>query len=356
MVQTRFAQTFLSYRKRNLMHVLVNGLGNIGSTLLNLLLQYRAEFGISAIYASKNTPRPWQAAELDHLRASAVVLCTPSQAAGFTPLDTVLPHIQYIFETGANGAGMRNKALYAALPALQGCVAQGSEKGFGTPFMSGVNDALITGRKFVQAVSCNTHGTAALLGSLAGWRLDNLDCADMVVVRRSEDLGNHERLVSANVVARHLDPVIGTHHAIDVCDMFATLQVPCELTSSDITTPSQLMHAVRFHIRLKQALTQEAIAEKISQNAFLAQTQKFDSNVIFELGRRYGFNGRIFSHAIVVAQNLIVNGPAIKGWAFVPQEGNTIISSLHAMLLQMQNPNTAAILAKIKQDLLRARW
>ena len=338
------------------MQVLVNGLGNIGSTLVNLLQRYQAELGIHTLYANKNTPRAWQAADLDHLRANGVVLCTPSTAAGLTPLDTVLPHIDYIFETGANGAGMRNQARYAALPKLQGCVAQGSEKGFGTPFMSGVNDALITGQKFVQVVSCNTHGTAALLGSLAGWRLENLDCADMVVVRRSEDLGNHERLVSANVVARHLDPLIGTHHAMDVCDMFATLQVPCQLTSSDITTPSQLMHAVRFHIQLKQALTPAAIAAKISQNAFLAQTQKFDSNVIFELGRRYGFNGRIFSHAIVVAHNLIIQGPTIKGWAFVPQEGNTLISSLHAMLLQMQRPNTDAILAQIKLDLLRTRW
>jgi glyceraldehyde-3-phosphate dehydrogenase/erythrose-4-phosphate dehydrogenase len=338
------------------MKVLVNGLGNIGSTLVNLLQHYQAWLGISVIYANKNTPQPWQAAELDYLRARGVVLCSPTGAAGFTALDAVLPQVDYIFETGANGVGMRNLARYAGLPGLQGCAAQGSEKGFGTPFMSGVNDALITGQKFVQVVSCNTHGTAALLGSLAGWRLENLDWADMVVVRRSEDLGNHERLVSANVVARHLDPVIGTHHALDVCDMFATLQVPCELTSSDITTPSQLMHAVRFHIRLKQALTPEAIAEKISQNAFLAQTQKFDSNVIFELGRRYGFNGRIFSHAIVVAHNLIVNGPSIKGWAFVPQEGNTIISSLHAMLLQMQVGSADTLLENIKCDLLRQHW
>src|SRR5690606_26219058 len=125
-----------------------------------------------------------------------------------------------------------------------------------------------------------------------GDNLENLDYADVVVVRRSEDLGNHERLVSANVVARHLDLDIGTHHAIDVVDLFDTKGCSCKLTSSDITTPSQLMHSVRFNIRFKQKLN-KPIADLIASNSFVATTAKFDSNVVFELGRRYGFNGRL---------------------------------------------------------------
>ncbi|MBK9192397.1 MAG: hypothetical protein IPM77_13320 [Crocinitomicaceae bacterium] len=222
--------------------------------------------------------------------------------------------------------------------------------------MSGINDEIIRSQKFVHVVSCNTHGTASLLKTFCGSDLNNLIKGDFVVVRRSEDIGNHERLVSANVVARHLDAKIGTHHAIDVVDLFNTLNVNCDITSSDITTPSQLMHAVRFNIELKNKITQDEIDQLISENTFLSVTKKFDSNVIFEQGRRYGFNGRIFSHAIVVSENLLIEDNAIKGWAFVPQEGNSILSTLHAFLLQVNHPNEKEIIRKIKSDLLRGEW
>lgn len=146
---------------------------------------------------------------------------------------------------------IKNKTFYQSLVNLKGVCAQGSEKGFGHSFMSGINDEIIRSQKFVHVVSCNTHGTASLLKTFCGSDLNNLIKGDFVVVRRSEDIGNHERLVSANVVARHLDAKIGTHHAIDVVDLFNTLNVNCDITSSDITTPSQLMHAVRFNIELK---------------------------------------------------------------------------------------------------------
>ena len=71
----------------------------------------------------------------------------------------------------------------------------------------------------MNVVSCNTHGTSAILSTFTGKFLENLKCADAVVVRRSEDITNHSRLVSGNVIAKHLSPDIGTHHAIDVVDM-----------------------------------------------------------------------------------------------------------------------------------------
>jgi len=338
------------------MNVLVNGIGNIGTTVLNLLVRYKNELGISKIYANKNTPHSWNEVELDVLRDAGIILCTPDKQKRFEQFEKILPSINYIFETGSNGSGMRNKSLYYSIKSLKGCSAQGSEKEFGIPFMSGINDECIPGKKFVHVVSCNTHGTASLLSTFAGNRLENLETADIVVVRRSEDIGNHERLVSANVVARHLDPYIGTHHAIDVCDMFVTVGVKCNLTSSDITTPSQLMHSVRFNITLKNSISKNEIFSKISDNIYLSQTKKFDSNVIFELGRRYGFNGRIFSHAIVISDNLIISGNTIKGWAFVPQEGNSILSTIHAFLLQMQIENSGSVFTKIKSDLLRSAW
>jgi glyceraldehyde-3-phosphate dehydrogenase (NAD(P)) len=177
-----------------------------------------------------------------------------------------------------------------------------------------------------------------------------------VVVRRSEDLGNHQRLVSANVVARHLSEQTGTHHAIDVKDMFDSIDIKCNITSSDITTPSQLMHATRFNIKTKSAMSEKLFNDLIDANPFLAKTNKFDSNFIFELGRRYGAYGRIYNHAIILTNNIIFSENNIKGWAFVPQEGNSLISTLHAFLLQTQPDKAENTIDKIKTKLLRGKW
>ena len=337
------------------MKVLVNGLGNIGSTIVNLLIRYKDLLGIDEVYACKRTLNAWNQTDLDFLIEQGVKICTTSKSNLYPQLGTILPQINYIFEATANGVGIENKSRYEKLPNLIGSCAQGSEKAFGVSFMSGLNNEVIVNEKFVHVVSCNTHGSAALLRLFSGAKLENLVKADMVVVRRSEDLGNHERLVTANVVARHLDFVAGTHHSIDVIDMFKTIDVNCQLTSSDITTPSQLMHAVRFNIELKQKDNRD-FDQLIHDYPLLSQTMKFDSNVIFELGRKYGVQGRIFSHAIVLKDNLIKTDTCVKGWAFVPQEGNSIISTLHAFLLQTANADESKIIEQVMNDLLRNEW
>lgn len=335
------------------MRVLVNGIGNIGGTLVNLLVKYQSILGIDEIYACKRTLNDWNQTDLDFLSDQGVKICTTSKSKEYPQLGAILPQINYIFEATANGVGVENKLRYEKLPNLMGCCAQGSEKGFGLSFMSGVNDEVIVGKKFVHIVSCNTHGSAALLRLFSGQNLENLHNADMVVVRRSEDLGNHQRLVSANVVARHLDAKVGTHHSVDVIDLFKTLNINCPLTSSDITTPSQLMHAVRFNIELKRP-ENRSLNDLCSDYPLVSQTQKFDSNVVFELGRKYGFHGRIYSHAIVLSSNILKTEKSVKGWAFVPQEGNSIISTLHAYILQTKKEQ--GVLNKIVDDLVRKNW
>jgi hypothetical protein len=51
----------------------------------------------------------------------------------------------------------------------------------------------------------------------------------------------------------------------------------------------------------------------------LATTAKFDSNRVSRLGRRYGFQGRLYAHAVVVANDLFVAGASVRDWAFVPR-------------------------------------
>ena len=76
---------------------------------------------------------------------------------------------------------------------------------------------------------------------------------------------------------------------------------------------------------------------------------------MFELGRRYGVQGRLFAHAIVVANDLLISGRSIKGWAFVPQEGNTLLSTLEAFLLQTQPADADAIAVRLRAELVARR-
>jgi glyceraldehyde-3-phosphate dehydrogenase (NAD(P)) len=337
------------------MNVLVNGIGNIGKTLLEVLLKYKDELEIDNIYALKNTPQPWVLSELNDLEERGIKVCTRTKDE-FENFDGIKNSIEYIFDCTNNGGGIRNKVWYEELPNLKGASAQGSEKNFGVSYMSGTNNEAIQNEKFVHVVSCNTHSIASILQTFCGKNLSNLIESDFVIVRRSEDIGNHQRLVSANVVARHLDDQLGTHHSIDVLDLYKTIGVNFKVTSSDITTPSQLMHGVRFNIRMNTEMKQKDIDKAICQNSFVSTSTTFDSNVIFERGRRHSFQGRIFSHAIIISNNILSVDNSLKGWAFIPQEGNTILSTIHAFLLQTNSIYADNIMESIKESLLKDNW
>jgi hypothetical protein len=335
------------------MKVLVVGAGNIGTTLATLLLAHRQTLGIDEVMVQKvRDPAPFDAPDLIELerRGARIVRATTDDAAA-----QLLGSVGYLFDCRGNGAAIRDRQRYLTLPGLRGASAQGSEIDFGVPFVGGVNPGAIVGARLVQIASCNTHATATLLTALGGAGLARLDDADLVCVRRCEDLGGRARLVGASVVSRHRDPVHGTHHAADAVRVFATLGLAPTVTSSDVTTPSQLMHAVRFHVRLREARAAAAIAADLAAHPRLATTAKFDSNRVFELGRRYGFQGRLFAHAVVVANDLLVSGRSIKGWAFVPQEGNTLVSTMEAFLLQTRPAEAERIGDRLRADLVARR-
>ena len=336
------------------MNILVNGIGNIGTTLLNIILRYKNDLEINKIYAIKNQFNSWNKPEIEILQEKGIKICSNNE--NFTDFEHIKDKINYVFDSMTNGFGIKNKIWYNKLPNLVGASAQGSEKKFGISFMSNVNNSQLKNQRFAHIVSCNTHSLASILKTFCGKNLQNLQKADFVIVRRSEDLGNHSRLVSANVVSRHLDSNLGTHHSIDLIDLYQTINKKIEVSSSDITTPSQLMHSVRFNIILKNGINQDEIKELIKKNDFVSQTSKFDSNIVFELGRKYGFLGRLYSHSIIVKNNILINKNEIKGWAFVPQEGNTILSTIHAFLLQTNNKKSDEIMQKVKTNLLRKEW
>ena len=340
------------------MNILVNGIGNIGQTLLGVLCDHQGLLGIKNIYALKNTQiTDWNRQDIKLLMNMGVIICT-KKASEHELLEDHIDKMDYIFDCNSNSFGLTNKPWYEKIKVLKGCCAQGSEKGFGIPFMSSINDQQIKKAKYVQIVSCNTHALSSLITTLSGQKPSNFEEGDFVIVRRSEDLGNHERLVGANVISRHLSPDIGTHHAIDVKDLFNTKNINLNIQSSDITTPSQLMHTVRFNLKLKKLPYRTSVNELIEANPFVSSTAKFDSNIVFELGRRYSAYGLLFSHAIINSNNLLLDEQAlrIKGWAFIPQEGNTILSTVHAFLLQTQNPDHQNIMDRLTSALIHPEW
>lgn len=333
------------------MNVLVNGIGNIGTTLLNCLAEFRDILELDNIYANKNFPNDWTNNDLIFLKKKGINILNLDFTSDRIIDDTILKQIDFIFDCTTNGQALKNKEKYKNLPNLIGCNAQGSEKNFGIPYFYNINPHKISSNKFCHIVSCNTHGTGYLINLFPA---EVISSVDVVTVRRSEDIGNHKRLVSANVVARHLDSVIGTHHGIDVKDTYKTIDREINITTSDITTPSQLLHSIRFNISTKSKITN--LKEIIRKDSLLGYTNKFDSNFIFELGRRYGFQGRIYNPLIIVENNLILNENNIVGWAFVPQEGNTIISTIAAFLYQTNSTGINTKMELIKSKLIIKKW
>ena len=338
------------------MNMLVNGIGNIGTTLANILLSFREILRIDEVYLNKNKPAKWHENDLSLLTEQGAIITTTSGSGKYREMSEVIDDVDFIFDCTEKPLNLENRKFYETLGDLRGAVAQGSARGFGIPYMSGLDSERIQGEKFVQIVSCNTHATVSILQTICGERLENLENADLVVVRRSDDIGNHRKLVGANVVARHLDPVVGTHHGCDAVELFKAIGLNPKITTSDITTPSQVMHSARFNITLRENIGLDEVIERLKLNHMISMTDKFDSNAIFELGRRYGFQGRIYSHAIVVGNNLLVSENTVKGWMFVPQEGNTVLSTIESFLLQTSTPDHSDIFDVVKANLLKSAW
>ncbi|MDN5895581.1 MAG: hypothetical protein L0H93_16345 [Nocardioides sp.] len=303
------------------MKVLVNGIGNFGTTLLQVLTAHWDLLDTDTVYAHKSTVHPWDEPQMQRLKNLGIILVGdeyPAQAR----IEDVAHEIDYVFDAGRPGQGLRRKARYDGFPNLLGASAQGTEKSFGTPYVLGHGmDSSLS--RHASIPSCNTHSALAVLRTLSDGDLQDIESADFVMARRS---------VAGNVVARHLDPVLGTHHAIDTAAVLRVLGRRIPIQSSDLSTPSQFLHATRFAVRLRSSPTEAQVRDRIDRSAYVSNTGIFDSNKIFEIGRRFGLGGRLYQQAIFVDANLLVKDRVISGWAFVPQEGNTILSTMAAYL------------------------
>ncbi|MFN7959930.1 MAG: hypothetical protein U0002_01535 [Thermoanaerobaculia bacterium] len=321
------------------------GTGTIGEPLIGLFTDFREKMGIDEVTFHKRTPLPGDRAKINHLMARGARLAVDrEQQEAFEKLGhTVSYESREALERATvvidcTPAGNKNKAaIYQNLSGPRGFIAQGSEFGFGKPYVRGVNDeVLVPGEdRFLQVVSCNTHNITTLIKTICdeGDQGYNLDRATFVCMRRANDVTQADDFVPAPSVGKHDDAEFGTHHARDAHHLFTTLGKDLDLFSSAVKLNTQYMHSLWFSFNLARDLTRDQVVERLKSNMRVALTDKRMANLIFSFGRDHGYYGRILSQTVVVVPTLTVRrGREVYGFCFTPQDGNSLLSSVAAAL------------------------
>lgn len=324
-------------------HVHVIGTGTIGEPLIGLLSDFRKDFGVETVSFHKRTPLMTERAKVRNLLDRGALLCTdPESIPKFEDqglkvsmdAEEAIQRAAVVIDCTPSGVGHANKHKYYERyqDSCLGFVAQGSEFGFGKMYARGVNDVALTpGEKFVQVVSCNTHNISVLLKTIAipNDDPDNLVEAKFVMMRRASDISQDDDFSPAPKVGKHDDPKFGTHHARDAWHLFQTMGWDLNLFSSAIKLNTQYMHALWFSIKLKEKITLPEVLRRLHENRRVALTDKKSTNQIFSFGRDHGHYGRILSQTVVSTPTLaVVRDHEIVGFAFTPQDGNPLVSSV----------------------------
>jgi len=321
------------------------GTGTIGEPLIGLFLNLRDQLAIDEITFHKNRPLLSDRAKVKNLiRRGAKLVVAPETMSDFEKLgmqpayesQAALQQASVVIDCTPDGVANQHKIdWFQHMPATQGFLAQGSEFGFGKPYAHGINDvALVPGEdRFIQIVSCNTHNLAILTETLALHEEapDNLIEGHFVCMRRSSDISQERSFIAAPEAGKHKDPKFGTHHARDAWHLFNTRGLDLNLFSSAIKLNTQYMHSIWFNLRVKRAVTLDAVMEKLTANPYVALTEKMMASPIFSFGRDHGYFGRILNQTVVSVPTLTVRGGhEIIGFCFTPQDGNSLLSSITA--------------------------
>ena len=228
------------------MNIAILWVWNIWTTIIKILLKYKKQLWINNIFAikhKKNERNKYEQLLLKELWIKFIF----SKDIEWMLLSK---NIWYVFDCVWNKTALDRKLLYKKLN-IKSC-SQGSETWFWIPYMLWINDDIIKTKQFIEVVSCNTHGWLSLLKTFWWDNFSNIISADFVTVRRSDDLSNNTKVVWSNIVSRHLDSKYWTHHWVDIKRVLETLNIEIPLMTSDITTPSQLLHMKRFSITFKK--------------------------------------------------------------------------------------------------------
>jgi glyceraldehyde-3-phosphate dehydrogenase type II len=327
---------------RKIVHII--GTGTIGEPLIGLLSDYSEQLGVDEITFHKNTPLTSDRSKVkDLIKRGARLAVNPDIVDSFKSIgldpdftaEEAIARASVVIDCTPKGSGHKNKVEYYERfkGSTLGFVAQGSEYGFGKMYARGINDeTLVHGKdQYIQVVSCNTHGMAVLVQTLAlrNSPTDNLVEGRFVIIRRTSDISQDSAFVPSPQVRKHGDEQYGTHHARDCAELFATRGIDLNLFSSAMKINSQYMHVVHFNITLKEPTTLQKVIDQLDANDRIALTEKATSNQVFSFGRDHGHYGRILNQVVVAVPTLQVrNEHEVIGFGFTPQDGNSLLSSI----------------------------
>lgn len=332
----------------NIVHVV--GTGTIGEPIIGLLAKYRTELGIDEVTFYKHSPRKEDRPMVNALRKAGAKLAVADdkkaefEKIGLAPdlsAQQALERARVVIDCTPEDSGLENKEkIYAKLSGDKLFMAQGSEEGFGAMYALGINDNAVDPAKerFVHVVSCNTHTTVRLVHTLSNDG-SNLEEGRMVLIRRAGDVGD-AKFIQAPTVEKHKE-ARGTHHATDAANLYkSTLNKDVNLFSSAMKLNTQFMHTAHFHFRMKTPTTLDEVKKLLKDDRFVGLTDKTATNLVFSFAREHGPFGRILSQTVVVTPSLHVseNGRDVTGYAFTPQDGNALLSSI-AMATRKLHPD-----------------
>jgi glyceraldehyde-3-phosphate dehydrogenase type II len=357
----------------NLKTVLVVGTGTIGEPLIGLLARLKDAVGLDRVLFHKRTPLDYEVAKVNSLiDQGAELVVNEMRVDDFKSLGHEVSYtLHQALELASvvidcTPEGNKNKQrIYQeyANNSDKIFIAQGSEKGFGFPYAFGINDSVMAAAtpQFVQVVSCNTHAISRIIKSLNPSLDNDFVSGDFVCIRRANDASQNDGYIPSPTCSKHTDPEFGTHHARDVSDLLETItDVPMSIMSSALKVNSQYMHLVRFSVELKKNISLGEVNERFKSDKFVTVTQHKSANKVFSFGRDHGFYGRIYNHAVICLPSLIVRsrkkskGATVTGFAFTPQDGNSLLTSAAACLYgihgQKYTQKIDPILAYLKDE------
>lgn len=330
----------------------VVGTGTIGEPLIGLLADNKEHFGIDEVTFHKRTPLVTEKAKVNDLvRRGAVLTVDDNRKATFEELGhspkfetaEAIERATVVIDCTPVGNQMKDE-YYDKAKGPIGFMAQGSEYGFGKMYARGINDpALIEGQdRFLHIPSCNTHNISVLIKSLAmdPDGTNHLTDGRFMCMRRANDISQDGGYVASPTVGSHGDERFGTHHARDAHDLFETMGYDLNVFSSAVKLNTQYMHSLHFSLTLDREMDVDEVKDRLASNTRIAVTHKRSANQVFSFGRDHGYYGRIMSQAVVALDTLVVrNNNEIVGFAFTPQDGNPILSTVAAMLWYLE-PNS----------------
>ncbi|MBM4131711.1 hypothetical protein FJ250_11900 [bacterium] len=329
--------------------VLVVGTGTIGEPLLGLLCNFKAQLGIDEVLFHKRTPLLSDRSKvLDLQRRGARLVTDKDRCDGFIKMglpveittEEALEAVRVVVDCTPSGNAMKERWYQQYEQSTDVFIAQGSEFGFGKPYARGINDdTLKPGRdKYLQVVSCNTHNMSVLIKTfgLHDQGPGNLVEGRFVCMRRANDISQDAGFVASPQVGAHKDQRFGTHHARDAWYLYQTKGAAWDLNlfSSAMKVNSQLMHVIHYSLEVKTPVTRDELIARCEADDRIALTYKTTANSIFSFGRDHGFCGRILNQSVIPVDTLHVSGDGtrITGYAYTPQDGNSLLSSVAAVI------------------------